>query len=74
MQSLCRRFGLNDQRAFADLSGDHNPMHLDVQGARRLLLGSVAVHGIHLVLWALEPVRSPLRELAGVAVTPRPFR
>jgi len=38
-------------------------MHLDVQVARRLLLGGVAVHGIHLVLWALDSLLA-----AGVAL------
>ena len=54
MPSIHRRFDLDDQTAFADLSGDHNPMHLNMQAARRLLLGGVAVHGVHLVLWALD--------------------
>lgn len=54
MQSTTRQFSLADQSAFAELSGDCNPMHLDLQVARRLLLGGVAVHGIHLVLWALD--------------------
>ncbi|HEX3993420.1 MAG TPA: MaoC/PaaZ C-terminal domain-containing protein [Acetobacteraceae bacterium] len=56
MPPVHRRFDLNGQTAFADLSGDHNPMHLDLQAARRLLLGGVAVHGIHLLLWALDSV------------------
>ena len=54
MLSPSRRFTRADQQAFAALSGDHNPMHLDPQAARRLLLGEVAVHGIHLVLWSME--------------------
>ncbi len=54
MLSPSRRFTLTDQQRFAALSGDYNPMHLDPQAARRLLLGEVAVHGIHLVLWAME--------------------
>ena len=40
--------------AFADLSGDYNPLHHDPQVARRLPFGRVAVHGMHLVVHELE--------------------
>ena len=46
------------QRAFADLSGDHNPIHLDALVARRTPFGRVAVHGMHLLLDALERLSS----------------
>ena len=36
------------------LSGDYNPLHLDVLLARRLLFGSPVVHGIHSLLWSLD--------------------
>jgi NAD(P)-dependent dehydrogenase (short-subunit alcohol dehydrogenase family) len=49
-----RRFTMVDQAAFAALSGDWNPLHLDPVVARRSLLGGAAVHGIHLLLWALD--------------------
>lgn len=49
-----RTFTLPDQRRFAALSGDHNPLHLDALVARRSLLGGVAVHGMHALLWALD--------------------
>lgn len=52
MQS--RRFTLDDQLAFSKLSGDNNPLHLDPVAARRYIFGRPVVHGIHLVLWALE--------------------
>ncbi|MCJ2132482.1 SDR family NAD(P)-dependent oxidoreductase [Methylobacterium sp. J-026] len=55
MDSLAeRRFTPDDQRAFAAMSGDHNPMHMDAQAARRLQAGRPVVHGIHAVLWAIE--------------------
>jgi len=47
-----------DQDSFAKLSGDHNPVHVDPLAARRLLLGGVAVHGVHLLLWALDVLAS----------------
>ncbi|MGE4552366.1 MAG: MaoC/PaaZ C-terminal domain-containing protein [Desulfovibrionaceae bacterium] len=49
-----RIFRMEDQRRFAALSGDANPLHLDPLAARRSLAGGVAVHGIHTLLWALE--------------------
>ncbi len=49
-----RVFSLQDQRSFADLSGDHNPLHVDPVAARRLLFGGAVAHGIHLLLWALD--------------------
>ncbi|MFV3126363.1 MaoC/PaaZ C-terminal domain-containing protein [Niveispirillum sp. KHB5.9] len=49
-----RIFTLQDQQAFAALSGDHNPLHVDVLAARRTLFGRPVVHGIHLLLWALS--------------------
>jgi acyl dehydratase len=49
-----RRFGMADQLAFAALSGDYNPMHMDPLGARRTQAGAPVVHGMHALLWALE--------------------
>uniref|UniRef100_UPI003561861C SDR family NAD(P)-dependent oxidoreductase n=1 Tax=Roseovarius sp. TaxID=1486281 RepID=UPI003561861C len=40
--------------AFASLSGDFNPMHVDERAARRLLFGKPVVHGMHAVLWSLN--------------------
>jgi len=61
-----RSFSLADQEAFAKLSGDNNPVHLDSLTARRSVVGAVIVHGMHLVLWALDVLsRSEFRP-AGV--------
>ena len=49
-----RRFTMADQRCFADLSGDHNPIHMDPVAARRTIAGASVVHGVHLLLWALD--------------------
>ena len=47
-------FSLSDQTAFANLSGDDNPMHVDPVAARRLLFGGPVVHGIHAVCRGLD--------------------
>lgn len=49
-----RIFTLDDQIAFAKLSGDSNPMHIDAIAARRTMFGAPVVHGIHGVLYALD--------------------
>jgi acyl dehydratase len=51
---VSRAFGLSDQAAFAQLSGDRNPMHVDPILARRMPFGAPVVHGVHLLLWGLE--------------------
>jgi acyl dehydratase/NADP-dependent 3-hydroxy acid dehydrogenase YdfG len=49
-----RIFTSDDQVLFADLTGDFNPIHLDQIAARKTQAGTVVVHGIHAVLWALD--------------------
>lgn len=51
-----RSFDLNDQLAFARLSSDWNPMHLDPAFARRTQFGAPVVHGIHNLAWAADAV------------------
>jgi hypothetical protein len=48
------RFTFQDQLAFAKLSGDYNPIHVDPVFARRSLFGKLVLHGVHSVLWALN--------------------
>jgi acyl dehydratase/NAD(P)-dependent dehydrogenase (short-subunit alcohol dehydrogenase family) len=43
-----------DQLAFAALSGDYNPIHMDALAARRTLAGAPVVHGMHALLRALD--------------------
>jgi hypothetical protein len=45
---------MEDQRTFASLSGDRNPMHMDFDVARRTQGAGVSVHGVHIVLWTLD--------------------
>ena len=49
-----RVFTSDDQLAFAKLSGDFNPLHLDPVLARRLVFGRQLVHGLHALLWSLD--------------------
>ena len=56
---LTRTFTADDQVAFAELSGDYNPLHLDPVLARRLLFGRQVVHGLHALLWSLDSCLEP---------------
>lgn len=49
-----RVFVHEDQKRFAEVSGDTNPLHLDPIQARRMLFGEPVVHGVHLLMWALD--------------------
>jgi NAD(P)-dependent dehydrogenase (short-subunit alcohol dehydrogenase family) len=42
------------QELFARISGDTNPMHMDAVAARRTQMGAPVVHGMHVLLWALD--------------------
>lgn len=66
-----RRFTAADQVAFAALTGDRNPLHLDEVAARRSLFGERVVHGLHVALWAVDRYlgsRPPLG-ITGIKVT-----
>lgn len=58
---LERSFTAEDQAAFARLSGDYNPIHVDPVAARRMVAGGQVVHGIHQALIALEAALSHQR-------------
>ena len=49
-----RTFTLADLAAFAELSGDYNPLHTDPVVARRTQLGECVAHGIFVLMWALD--------------------
>ena len=70
-----RSFSPNDQIAFARLSSDWNPMHLDRAFARRTQVGAPVVHGIHTLAWAANAVldRFPLKILNIRARFPQPL-
>jgi NAD(P)-dependent dehydrogenase (short-subunit alcohol dehydrogenase family)/acyl dehydratase len=66
-----RTFSLADQEAFARISGDSNPMHLDAVASRRTMAGAPVVHGVHGALWALEKLCEagvPISALASLKV------
>ena len=52
--SVVHSFSFEAQERFAKLSGDHNPIHMDPLVARRLMYGRPVVHGIHVLLCALD--------------------
>jgi acyl dehydratase len=49
-----RTFDWNDQKEFARISCDYNPMHMDPKAARRTYVGAPIVHGIHSLIWLLD--------------------
>jgi NAD(P)-dependent dehydrogenase (short-subunit alcohol dehydrogenase family) len=62
--SLAERvFTETDQKRFASVSGDYNPMHMDALQARRTQAGAPVVHGINLFLWALDSFAAATPEL-----------
>jgi acyl dehydratase/NAD(P)-dependent dehydrogenase (short-subunit alcohol dehydrogenase family) len=54
MADISRTFDIEDQRWFASVSGDSNPLHVDAQWAASHFPGALVVHGQHLLLWALD--------------------
>ena len=49
-----KKFNNNDQLKFSKLTGDLNPIHLYSSYAANTLFQNVVVHGLNLVVWALE--------------------
>jgi hypothetical protein len=54
MNTNRRVFDWTTHQRFADISCDHNPIHMDAVAARRTLAGAPIVHGIHSLIWILE--------------------
>jgi acyl dehydratase/NAD(P)-dependent dehydrogenase (short-subunit alcohol dehydrogenase family) len=53
-----RTFTLADLIAFAELSGDFNPLHTDPVAARRTPFGECVTHGVFVLMWALESLQA----------------
>src|SRR5690348_11129813 len=60
VSTAVRRFSLDDQQTFAEVSGDFNPIHMDPIAARRTSAGDCVVHGVQSMLWALEQLADAL--------------
>lgn len=59
-----------EQNTFAQMSGDHNPIHVDSVAARRTQAGEPVVHGMHTVLKCLESLSihfSSEKEIASIS-------
>ena len=52
---------MQDQLDFASFSGDYNPIHVDEKKSIKTHAGQPIVHGVHLVLWALDVFKISLR-------------
>ena len=50
-------FSMQDQIDFASLSGDYNPIHVSEKESIKTHAGQPIVHGVHLVLWALDALK-----------------
>ena len=49
-----RLFDSATHEQFAQISCDHNPIHVDAVAARRTHAGTRVIHGIHSLIWALD--------------------
>lgn len=67
MKLAQRTFTFSDQKLFASISGDHNPIHVDPLAARRTSAGAPVVHGIHLLLWALNSLAAAHPDLPPIS-------
>jgi len=56
-----KTYRINDQKKFSFFSGDFNPIHLDKNESTKTHAGQPIVHGVHLVLWALDIFNIELR-------------
>ena len=56
-----RTFTLEDQNTFAKFSGDFNPIHINEKESIKTHAGQPIVHGVHMVLWALDAFKIGLR-------------
>ena len=65
--SSWRAIEQSDVTAFADLTGDHNPVHLDAEFAKSTPFGGTIVHG-YLTLSLVVPLMAEVFEVTGASV------
>lgn len=68
---VSRIFSIDDQHWFASVSGDSNPLHVDLSWAKAHFPGRLVVHGQHLLLWALDQLAAarPHEGIASIDAT-----
>jgi len=54
---------LEDNHNFSKISGDYNPVHLDIEYCRRSPFGTLVVHGIHAVLLGIAYYQVELKAI-----------
>ncbi len=71
MTASSRIFNDEDQRWFASVTGDVNPIHVDARWAAAHFPGALVVHGQHVLLWALDELAraKPGTHLASIQAT-----
>jgi hypothetical protein len=69
-----RIFSAADQKRFAACSGDVNPIHMDPIAARRTQAGVCVVHGVHVVLWAMDVLTKIGKMSASIATLKVQFK
>lgn len=65
--SSWRTITQDEVQAFADLSGDHNPVHLDPEFAKGTPFGGTIVHG-YLTLSLVVPLMAEIFEVTDIGV------
>ena len=58
-----KKFTTKEISEFAKISNDYNPIHIDPTAARRLVTGNQVVHGINLMLAAINLLHKNLKKL-----------
>ena len=59
----------DDLKIFSKLSGDYNPLHIDDLKSRRYLFGQIVMHGIHIILKALDLYIKEKEKLTKISVS-----
>ena len=64
-----KKFNNNDQLNFSKITGDSNPIHLDKSYAKNTLFQGIVVHGLNIVVWALEKsISSKIKDIKRIKI------